>query len=118
MKNPYLTLTVNTHFDAAHHLLNYVGACANLHGHRWNVEIKLRGLKDINTGMVFDFKNIKSIINDLDHKCLNDIITQPTAENIAFYLYEQFRKIAHNIDAVHIKLWETPDCCVEVGDEI
>ena len=30
---------IETHFSAAHHLLNYKGECENQHGHNWKVEV-------------------------------------------------------------------------------
>ncbi|MBR2386125.1 6-carboxytetrahydropterin synthase, partial [bacterium] len=34
---------VESSFSAAHHLLNYKGACENQHGHNWKVEAYVRG---------------------------------------------------------------------------
>ncbi len=34
-----MRLQYRFHFDAAHQLPNYSGKCANLHGHRWEVEV-------------------------------------------------------------------------------
>ena len=36
-------LVYHTHFDAAHYLRNYKGKCANTHGHRWEVLVKISG---------------------------------------------------------------------------
>ena len=48
--------------------------------------------KELNAdGMVVDFRHIKrSVKSLLDHQNLNDILPfNPTAENIAFWVYEQ-----------------------------
>ena len=31
------------HLDTSHRLLHYKGKCANLHGHRWKVEVWIEG---------------------------------------------------------------------------
>ena len=76
------------HFNAAHKLYNpkwvqaqnekVFGACANenWHGHNFELIVTLKGIPDRDTGFVFDFKVLKSlikenIINKVDHKNLN-----------------------------------------------
>lgn len=97
-------------FDAAHKLNNYQGNCANLHGHTYKLQICLKG-KVNKIGLVYDFKEIKTqvdkkVLGILDHKYLNDIIEQPSAENITSWIWEQL------IDTIpllyEITLWETP----------
>lgn len=110
-----LKLVINTHFDAAHHLPNYVGACHNLHGHRWGVRVIMYGEINPDTGMVMDFKVVKEIINTLDHKCLNKIVKNPTAENLVNYLKEQIdQRRPKSVKRTSVILWESPDCSVEV----
>jgi len=71
----------------AHSLnLNYDSPCTNLHGHNWRIIVYLQADKLNENGMVTDFSWIKEIVKSLDHKNLNSIIPQPTAENIAFYI--------------------------------
>ncbi|RDE12168.1 MAG: 6-carboxytetrahydropterin synthase QueD [Candidatus Thorarchaeota archaeon] len=88
MYEVHKTMTV----AGAHHLnLNYESRCSSLHGHNWRITVVCRvkddGL-DVN-GMVVDFTDIKKIVNKFDHANLNDFVVQPTAENIAKYLYEE-----------------------------
>lgn len=48
-------------FDAAHRLLGYNGLCANLHGHRYRVELKF-AVPDLDElGIGLDFSSIKRI---------------------------------------------------------
>ena len=35
--------------DASHRLLHYQGKCANLHGHRWKIEVWIEGEPDATT---------------------------------------------------------------------
>jgi 6-pyruvoyltetrahydropterin/6-carboxytetrahydropterin synthase len=96
-------------FDAAHRLLNYDGPCANLHGHTYKLQIVLSGPVQKN-GMVIDFVDLKKIVTEkviskLDHKFINKIIKQSTAENIAVWIWKQLEK---NLPLYEIGLWETP----------
>ena len=104
-------------FDAAHHLPNYKGACARPHGHEWTVEVVLSGPKNEKTGMLIDFHTIKFIIQDrilskLDHYDLNDIISNPTAENIAEWIFLKleapFKVNCPDLTLEEINVWEQP----------
>lgn len=95
-------------FDAAHRLLNYDGPCANLHGHTYKLQIVLSGPVQKN-GMVIDFVDLKKIVTEkviskLDHKFINRIIKQSTAENISIWIWNQLEK---NLPLYEIRLWET-----------
>lgn len=114
-------------FDSAHKLNNYEGACASTHGHRWTLRVVIEGEVNPETDMLIDFKYLKSIvntsvINKLDHKFLNEIVSfNPTAENLSKYIYEQlkfalfFEGLRDRVNLVEVQLWETPDCCVTYG---
>lgn len=96
-------------FDAAHKLLNYKGKCANLHGHTYTLQVVLIGEVQKN-GMVYDFENVKNVVSEkvitiLDHRYINDIIPQSTAENIAIWIWEQLKI---SLPLYKIKLWESP----------
>lgn len=92
-------LVVGEHFDAAHFLRGYAGKCAHMHGHSWQVEVRVRGKKLDPIGMAADFsllkKRLGQVTDGLDHCLLNDLdyfkISNPTAENIAFYLAERYK---------------------------
>jgi len=103
-------------FDAAHYLPNYTGKCRDMHGHTWAVEVIIQGEQDLGSGMVFDFKELKNLIESHlpDHQLLNNKILNPTAENLAVHLYEVL-KLSFNQAELPIKLkeiivWESP-CC-------
>lgn len=100
-------------FDSAHRLRNYNGPCANLHGHTYKLQVILKGVVQKN-GMVMDFTEIKNSVNKkvlqkLDHAFINKIIKQPTAENIAMWIWEQ---LEGDMPLFEIKLWETPSSFV------
>jgi len=93
-------ISVKTHFSGAHHLREYPGECARVHGHNWEVEVMIRGPQPDALGMLIDFKIVKAAIRDqvaeLDHVDLNALPAfaqqNPTSENLARYLFEQLRK--------------------------
>ena len=81
-------------FDSAHQLIEYNGKCENLHGHTYKLRVTLKGEVDKKTGMIIDFTILKKIVNDniiekLDHNYLNNIVKQPTAENIVGWIWNE-----------------------------
>jgi 6-pyruvoyltetrahydropterin/6-carboxytetrahydropterin synthase len=105
-------------FDSAHNLVGYNGKCENLHGHTYRLKITFEG--DIKEdGMIIDFTILKKIIkekiiNILDHRYLNEIIKQPTAENIALWIYNELKDDfeKYKVKISEINLWETEDSSV------
>ena len=92
--------------SAAHHLPNYDGKCANVHGHTWKIEVDIDGSVDKKTGMIVDFSKIKSILDKLDHTDINTIIPNPTAENIVTYINSEIHNLGYFHD-VKVKVWES-----------
>jgi 6-pyruvoyltetrahydropterin/6-carboxytetrahydropterin synthase len=101
-------------FDAAH-FLPYVPEghkCRSLHGHTYHLTVFVSGpIQDI-VGWVTDFSEIKAAcqpeIDRLDHSCLNRIpgLENPTAENVACWLWRQFRDKIPGLQKIELK--ETP----------
>ena len=93
-------ITITTDFAAAHRLKNYNGACENLHGHNFIVEVSVICEKLDDAYIAIDFKLLKSmvaeIVDKLDHRYLNEIDyfdkTNPTSEMIAKYIFEQLKE--------------------------
>lgn len=77
-------------FSAAHHLPDYQGPCHDLHGHTWKAVFVIEGPVGPD-GMVCDFKVIKKLLDDQlpDHQLLNNLLPNPTAENLAQYLFDK-----------------------------
>lgn len=107
-------------FDAAHHLPKYPGKCQNLHGHHWVAELACGGPVDEARGMVVDFTELKkfcSIFEEkFDHAFLNDVLQNPTAENIAQYIFDEFNMwcVAKGLSFEYIRIWEGEDSMVEL----
>ena len=124
-----VTVTKRFTFEACHFLPKYVGACHNLHGHSYELEVTVSGnvIKEKDNpkyGMILDFKDLKSlvnkiILNKLDHSMLNDIFENPTAEEMSIEIFEMLdSKLSQdNLTLERIKLWETRDSYAEVTRE-
>jgi len=95
------------YIDAAHYLPDYDGKCENLHGHTYKLEVVVEG-KIKKDGMVMDFGRIKEVVDsevveELDHKQLNEIIDNPTAENLVEWIC---KRLKGKLPLYSIKLWE------------
>jgi len=112
-------LVVNGHFDAAHFLKGYQGKCAQIHGHTWKVEVKVRGSQLDQVGMLLDFSllkaRLKEITKKLDHTLINEtsefLHSNPTAENISKYIYDQFHQFTqkYGVRVYSVTIWESPN---------
>jgi len=110
-------LTVQLEFSAAHHLRDYPGKCSHLHGHNYRVEVTVAERQLDAHGMLIDFGRLKQIceqvIDEFDHSLLNEHPffqqNNPTAENIARYLYteiaERLNDSEMSLEAVRV--WES-----------
>ncbi len=114
VKKPFVTIGKEFTFAAAHQLPNHQGMCQYLHGHEWKLRIELKKRVDFKTGMVMDFSDLKKIVKEhvisiLDHNTLNEIIYNPTAENILIWIWEKlmFEGLLKGIYKIH--LWESSD---------
>ncbi len=85
-----MLLKIIRKFSSAHHLPHYDGPCHNLHGHTWKVVFLIEGPVQAD-GMVSDFKKLKPLLDKQlpDHCYLNDLLENPTAENLAPYLFNK-----------------------------
>lgn len=120
-------LTTLAEFEAAHSLRNYPGKCHRLHGHNWKVEVTVQGNKLDELGILIDFKllrqKVNDILNQLDHFYLNEIEPfkdcNPSAENIAKYLYHELTRDLQVKDIVvyQVKVWESPKSAVAYREE-
>lgn len=95
----------------------------NYHGHNYDLEVRVTGFCDLETGYVIDVKILSDIIqhtviNKFDHKNLNVEVEEfknlnPTAENIAFVIYNLLiNKLPNDLD-LKIRLYETRKNYVE-----
>lgn len=104
-----MMITKEFTFDSAHKLEWYKGKCNSLHGHTYKLQVTIQGKLNKN-GIVLDFEDLKRIVQEkvlekLDHQYLNDLIKNPTAENIIVWIWEQ---LENDLNLYELKLWETP----------
>ena len=92
-------LTKGFHFEASHRLdhLSTDHPCYNLHGHSYRVVIEVAGEVNPKTGFLIDYADIKKavlpIIDQLDHKHLNDIedLELTSTEYICAWLWRHIK---------------------------
>lgn len=131
-------LKTSAAFDSAHFLAGYCGKCANLHGHRWVIEVEA-GAEHLQQsgekrGMVIDFGDLKAAVRALadayDHALIYEngslksatlaalqdegfrliaVPFRPTAENFARAFYEQLS--ADGVPVLRVTIFETPENC-------
>ena len=109
-------VTRNFSFEAAHQLEWHAGACKNLHGHSYRLEVTIAGELDAN-GIVVDFSDLRTavqaaVIDRFDHTYLNDLLPNPTAELIAADIWQ--RLIDAGLALHRVVLWETENSRVEI----
>ncbi len=136
---PAMTTTIykEVQIDASHRLLYYKGKCANLHGHRWKIEVWMEGEPDKKTGILIDYNSIKNVIGKYDHQVIlnkddpmaaalepfQHVITtpgDPTSEKLARIFVAEINAAARmeNPDArvKMIRVWESPNCFAEIQE--
>ncbi len=137
-----VSVTKIFHFEMAHAIHGYRGACKNIHGHSYELHVSVASNKVYEgyfpaPGFVIDFKELKktvtsAIIENLDHKLIlsrnflsanasfstqeNLVIweEEPTAENLLVFISQKlFSKFPAEIKLVKLKLYETKDSYAE-----
>lgn len=131
----YISVFRKAHFNAAHRLNNpnwsaekneaVFGLCNNphYHGHNYELEVKVSGNVDPETGYLIDLKLLSELIKEkvaakLDHKNLNLQVEEfknlnPTAENIAYVIWHILRGELDEKYDLMVRLYETPRNYVE-----
>ena len=126
-------------FETAHVLYGYDGKCKNVHGHSYKLFVTLKGvpIDDIHhekNGMVMDFGNLKSIVNEevvdvWDHAIMLNALSphqilgkdlekqghkviycnyQPTCENMLYDIAKKIKsRLPNHVQLVYLKLHET-----------
>ena len=125
------------HFCYGHRLLDYDGQCAHPHGHNGKIEIELESEKLDKRGMVFDFGEMKEIIQSwvdekLDHQMILkkgdplvkilkslgepyfEMDENPTAESLAKLIY-QYAK-SKKLPISKVTFWETVSSCASYSE--
>jgi 6-pyruvoyltetrahydropterin/6-carboxytetrahydropterin synthase len=113
--------------DAENRALYGLAANPNGHGHNYVVEVSIEGEPDRITGMVFDLRELKEILNreviePMDHRFLNREVPPfdrvvPTTENIALEVWNRLAPAIdrENVRLKNVRLYETADLYVDCG---
>jgi len=100
-------ITKEFEFDASHYIAGRGGKCERLHGHTWRFAVTLEAeLQE--DGIAYDFRDlgaavVERVVEKLDHTHLNDLLSQPSAENLAAWIWERLG----DLPLYDIKVWES-----------
>lgn len=98
-------------------LPHHPGKCSRLHGHSYRLEVALGGPLQSEgpaAGMIEDFDVLSRVVKtvvvgELDHRSLNELIENPTAERIVIWIWD---RLAPELPALEeLVLWETSTAC-------
>ncbi len=132
------TICRKAHFNAAHRLHNpkwsdeknraVFGKCnsPNYHGHNFDLEVRIRGEVNPDTGFVMDLAVLGKVIKDeiearFDHKNLNEDCPEfegilPSTEYFVKIIYDILKPKLDSGQKLHITLFETQKNAAEYGD--
>ena len=99
------------------------------HGHNYVLEVTLDGTPDPVTGMVFDLKELKDVLNQevvdpMDHRFLNYEVKPfdtlvPTVENVAIEIWNRLApRFNGSTKLRNVRLFETEDLFVDYSGEL
>lgn len=138
-----LRVTKIFHFETAHAIYQYQGACANIHGHSYRLCVTVASGNETGNdlltgqGFVIDFRDLKRVVAEIiqdvfDHKVilsrsyldaepelkrLNNLVTweaEPSAENMLIFLARCLEnKFPPELKLIRLKLYETKDSYAE-----
>jgi len=116
-------ISIEDTFDAAHCLREYQGNCERLHGHTYKAKAVFQCASLDKIGIAIDFRMAKKLLEAatdyLDHQYINDLpefsVQNPTAENIARYIFDRIK--AENQQIHSVSVWETPTSCATYYEE-
>lgn len=110
-------------FDAAHTLKREIEADSSrrIHGHTYNAEVTLSGLRDPQTGMVVDLGLVRLAIEQLrpqlDHRMLDDIagLGPATLENLCAFIWRSLSPSLPGLSRVRVWRESVGDSCALRG---
>ena len=137
-----IQITKIFHFEMAHAIFGYEGACKNIHGHSYELHVSVcaaNGYRDYipAPGFVIDFSDIKKIVNKtvvekFDHKLVlsetflsvnpsfasqENLVTwqmEPTVENMLVFIMKNLSShFPSSLRLAALKLYETKNSYAE-----
>jgi len=113
------TICVRATFEAAHHLVDYVGGPEPVHGHSWRIEVALGvdrlGAYDLSVDFVPTEAFVKELAARLHSRDLNAVPPfdrkNPSAENVALWVADEIRGaglLGEGMRLEEVTVWEGP----------
>lgn len=107
-----MRLGIVEYIDCAHYLPEHE-SCGRPHGHTYKIEVIIEGEKK--KGIVIDFHELRALVREVldeyDHRSLNDLLSFPSCENLCESIYAKLReKLPFPFT---LRVWEGMDKWVE-----
>jgi 6-pyruvoyltetrahydropterin/6-carboxytetrahydropterin synthase len=111
------TVRCRATFEAAHHLVDYVGGPEPVHGHSWTIEVALAteklGPYDLSVDFVPTEAFVKELAGRLHNRDLNTVPPfdrkNPSAENVALWIADEIAKagvLTEGVQLEEVTVWE------------
>ena len=115
--NEFTTTIYKTFTIEIAHMLPGHPTCGVVHGHSMDITVGVTGPVNLKTGMVIDFKVIKSFVKEIvidkfDHSYLNDTFKIPTAEILSYYIFSKLKY--NNLNVTVVRVHETKNNYAEI----
>ncbi len=107
---------IESKFSSAHFLRQYHGADEPMHGHNWRVQVRFLGDTLVEPEQyLIDFVEAQAILDrilsNIDYKNINEVPPfdrlNPSAENIAKWIHDQFKTAHPAFPPSKVTVWET-----------
>jgi 6-pyruvoyltetrahydropterin/6-carboxytetrahydropterin synthase len=113
------TVRCRATFEAAHHLVDYVGGPEPVHGHSWTIEVALTTEKLGTYDLSVDFVPTEALVKELASRLHDrDLNTVPpfdrknaSAENVALWIADEIAKagvLGSGVRLEEVTVWEGP----------
>ena len=105
-----IALTKTFQIEAAHRLplLPKGHKCERMHGHSFQIEVRVEGECDPKLGWLMDYADITNVFrplfDQLDHYCLNEVpgLENPTSEMLAKWIWDRLKPSLSLLTAVTV----------------
>ena len=120
-------VAIDKKFSSAHFLRQYHGKDEPLHGHNWKVLVEFLGADLVKPEeYLVDFVEMSDvlgkIISKIDYTHINTVPPfdklNPSAENVARWIYDEFVRLSPNARPCKVTVWETEECCASYLPDI
>ncbi len=107
-------------FDSAHFITDHPGKCANLHGGRYVLTVKVKDRIDPATGFVLDYGYLKKVVKHLvverlDHQNLNYVDAalawRSSTELLCVFIWEQLIDYLPGLEELQLHETDQSYCC-------